>query len=62
MLRVFDYAESTVNWRRRWLAVMLPSASHNSVGTPETLDYAAQWLACVCPCQRFGCVLANAAA
>ena len=32
---------------------MLPSASSNGVGTPEGLDFAAQWLACVCPCQRF---------
>src|SRR5438552_17210743 len=47
MRRVFDCAESTVNWRR-WLAVMLPSASHNRVGTPESLDFTAQRLACVC--------------
>ncbi len=38
MRRVFDCAESTVNWRR-WLAVMLPSASHNCVGTPEVVCF-----------------------
>jgi hypothetical protein len=27
--------------------------SHNSVGIPEIVTFAAQWLACPHPCQRF---------
>jgi len=32
---------------------MLPSASGNDVGTLDLGDFAAQYLACVHPCQRF---------
>ena len=33
--------------------MMLPSASPNSVGTPDEMDFAAQYPACLSPCQRF---------
>src|ERR1035437_1866745 len=37
--------------------MMWPSASPNSVGTPVEIDFAAQYPACLCPCQRFTCSL-----
>src|SRR5450759_2790989 len=37
--------------------MMLPSASPNSVGTPNEIDFAAQYPACLCPCQHFTCSL-----
>ena len=33
--------------------MILPSASRNNVGTPNEIDFAAQYPACLCPCQRF---------
>jgi hypothetical protein len=39
-----------------------PSASYHSVGTPFFMYFAAQWLARMCPCQRFDCDLTGAAA
>jgi hypothetical protein len=30
-----------------------PSASQNGVGAPIEIDFAAQYPACLCPCQRF---------
>ena len=35
-----------------------PSASRNSIGAPDEIDFAAQYPACLCPCQRFTCHLA----
>jgi len=31
--------------------IMWPSASQNSVGTPNEIDFAAQYPACLCPCR-----------
>ena len=43
----------------RWSSPMMwPSASPNGVGTPNEMDFAAQYPACLCPCQRFACHLA----
>jgi len=41
---------------------MLPSASQNVVGTPYEIDFAAQYSARLCPCQRFACRLATSRA
>jgi len=38
-------------------SMMWPSASRNSVGAPDVIDFAAQYPACLCPCQRFTCNL-----
>jgi hypothetical protein len=38
--------------------MLLPSASQNGAGTPNVIDFAAQYPACLCPCQRFACRLA----
>src|SRR5437870_43019 len=32
---------------------LLPSACHDGIGTPDCIAFAAQYLACTCPCQRF---------
>ena len=34
-----------------------PSVSQNNVGTPNKIDFAAQYPARLCPCQRFACHL-----
>ena len=36
-----------------------PSADSESVGTPEHVYFAAQYLACGYPCQRFSAALAS---
>ena len=59
MRRVSDRAGSA-EISRVTIAAVLPSACYNSVGTPELLDFAAQWLACTYPCQRFACALTAA--
>src|SRR4030095_6017041 len=41
---------------------VLPSAKENCVGTLISEHFAAQWLACMCLCQRFTCSLATARA
>ncbi len=48
--RVSDLAESS--------PPILPSANVNCVGTLISEHFAAQWLACMCLCQRFTCSLA----
>jgi hypothetical protein len=40
-------------------AVGIAFGSRNGLGTWDILDFAAQYPACVCPCQRFGHVLAS---
>ena len=52
MLRVSDCAGPSAGSRFA-PAPVLPSASLNNVGTLEALDFAAQYLACGFPCQRF---------
>ena len=42
--------------------MMWPSASPNGVGAPYEMDFAAQYPACLCPCQRFTYSLAAARA
>src|SRR2546428_3546111 len=32
---------------------LLPSACHDGIGSPDCIAFAAQYLACTCPCQRF---------
>src|SRR5260370_35719709 len=38
---------------------LLPSACHDGIGTPNYIAFAAQYLACTPPCQRFACCLAG---
>jgi hypothetical protein len=61
MLRVFDRV-GLVEDSRFAPSPMWPSASLNGVERPRLLDFAAQWLACALPCQRFGDDLAVATA
>lgn len=63
MLRVFDRV-GLVEDSREAPSPMWPSATLNSVGAPDCLlpDFAAQWLACALPCQRFNGDLAAATA
>jgi hypothetical protein len=37
---------------------LLPSACHDSIGTPDCIAFAAQYLAYTRPCQRFADCLA----
>jgi len=37
---------------------LLPSACHDGIDTPNYIAFAAQYLACTPPCQRFACCLA----
>src|SRR6266550_437145 len=39
---------------------LLPSACHDGIGTPDCIAFAAQYLACTCPCQRFAYCVATA--
>jgi hypothetical protein len=57
MLRVFDHVglSSPLAIPRR---EMVPSISSNNVGVPENGNFAAQYLACTYPCQRFAANLA----
>src|ERR1700740_2288332 len=41
---------------------LLPSACHDGIGTPDYIAFAAQYLTCTRPCQRFACCLAVARA
>jgi len=41
---------------------MLPSASFHGVGTPNLVNFAAQYLARTYPCQRFTSTLADVGA
>jgi len=61
MLRVCDRA-GPVEGSRVAPSSVWPSASLNSVGAPDCLISAAQWLACTFPCQRFDDALAGATA
>ena len=54
MLRVFDRAGSVTGSPLSPQTVW-PSASDQQRRHPEGGDFAARWLACVCPCQRFAC-------
>ena len=54
---VFDCAGFTSGSRFSSL-MMWPSACPYGVGTPNEMDFAAQYPACLCPCQRFACHLA----
>jgi hypothetical protein len=38
---------------------LLPSACHDGIGTPDYIAFAAQYLACTPPCQRFADALAG---
>ena len=58
---VCDCAGSTSGTRFSSLIVW-PSDSPNIVGTPNVIDFAAQYPACLCPCQRFACNLTDARA
>jgi hypothetical protein len=51
VLRVFDCAEPMTG-SQITSAMVLPSASLNSVGVLD-IDFAAQWLARAYPCQHF---------
>jgi len=37
---------------------LLPSACHDGIDTPDYIAFAAQYLACTPPCQRFAYCLA----
>jgi len=39
---------------------LLPSARLDGIGTPDYIAFAAQYLACTLPCQRFADILAEA--
>ena len=54
---VFDCAGFTSGLRCSSL-MMWPSACPYGVGTPNEMDFAAQYPACLCPYQRFACHLA----
>jgi len=56
---VCDCAEFTSGSRVSSL-MLWPSASQNSVGTLDVIDFAAPYPACLCPCQRFACHLTMA--
>jgi hypothetical protein len=43
-------------------ATVLPSIIEDNVGSPDFTSFAAQWLACIFPCQRFKGTLASASA
>ena len=66
MHRVSDRAESfgATPYRRlrsgalRCWSPPEPSASVHGVGTPKSSYFAAQYLACTSPCQRFACGVA----
>jgi len=58
---VSDLAESSRCLRFRNHRCSLPHIA-NHVGTLISEHFAAQYLACMCPCQRFTCSLATARA
>jgi len=49
--RVFDYAGSHGHLRWRARAYGLPQVGRRR--HPDRISFAAQWLACMYPCQRF---------
>jgi len=57
MPEILDCAGSITDSRFTSFMVW-PSATQNSVGTPDESDYAVQYPACLCLCQRFACRLA----